>query len=215
MFVFILARALLKKKQPPFQISLPDLIRSFILLKCCFCPSYHCSRAENGHSGRGREQSQWPHGVVQLLLPWQLLPQHCLWDQAPLDGRHCCSTLWDGKRTRRLDHVWRLEFVWLMLEMDSMMASVSVARCLEEFFRKRAVICSLLRWRPCTCWKSLLRGQIVGFLKGHRDHLDCNLSYLESLLLITACSKQIHSSKTFRLASVIGVTTEFRLYVLM
>lgn len=63
----------------------------------CFRHSCHCSRAENGHSGCGCEQPQRPHGVVQLLLPWKLLPQHCLWDQAPLDGCHCCSTLWDGK----------------------------------------------------------------------------------------------------------------------
>ena len=48
--------------------------------------SRHCPGAEDRDPGRGREQPHRPAGVVQLLLPWQLLSERGLRDQAALDG---------------------------------------------------------------------------------------------------------------------------------
>lgn len=78
-------------------LAISTLSLSFSL---CFCPSplsFHDSRAENSHLGCWCEQSQWSDWMVQLLLPWQLLPQRCLWNQAALDGCYCSRSLWNGK----------------------------------------------------------------------------------------------------------------------
>lgn len=78
----------------------PPATFSFLALVNCpvpWLPSCHGARAAHGDAGRGCEQSHGPAGVVQLLLPWQLLPQRCLWNQAALDGSDCSCSLWDGE----------------------------------------------------------------------------------------------------------------------
>lgn len=81
---------------PFFPVYSPSLFLSLSPLPI-FLSSCHCAGAEDGHLGRWREQSQRSHWVVQLLLPWQLLPERCLWDQAALDGRYGSSPFRDGE----------------------------------------------------------------------------------------------------------------------
>lgn len=93
---------------------------NFYSFSLWFCPSSlscHGSRAENSHLGCWCEQSQWSDWMVQLLLPWQLLPQRCLWNQAALDGCYCSRTLWNGKHRmsrvlKILNEVKRCLYYW-------------------------------------------------------------------------------------------------------
>lgn len=59
--------------------------------------SGHCPRTEDCDPRRGCEQPHRTPGVVQLLLPWQLLLERSLRDQAALDGSDRCGPLRDGE----------------------------------------------------------------------------------------------------------------------
>ncbi len=100
---------------------------STLSFSLCFCPSplsCHGSRSENSHLGCWCEQSQWSDWMVQLLLPWQLLPQRCLWNQAALDGCYSSRTLWNGKNRmstvlKTLNEVTRCLYYWGLSSIDS------------------------------------------------------------------------------------------------